>query len=98
MSTMTVRGRVSSRSARTAAAEAFDPTFYGGQDIYEVGSAALDSIPAGWIWGPATPTTFTALADGSAQVKAGAVKLPDIFADAQKATVEDLENRGISVD
>ena len=84
--------------ARAAAAEAFDAAFYDGQDIYEVGEAGLDAIPTGWVWGPATPTTFTALADGSAQVKAGAAKLPDIFAEAQKATIADLKNRGISVD
>ncbi|MET4158293.1 extracellular solute-binding protein [Agromyces sp. PvR057] len=84
--------------ARAAAVEAFDPTFYGGQDIYEIAAASLESIPEGWVWGPATPTTFTSLSDGSAAVRAGSAKLQDIFADAQDATVEDLENRGISVD
>lgn len=83
--------------ARAAAVEAFDTTFYGGQDIYAVAEEGAAGIPAGWLWGPATATTFTALTDGSAQVKAGEAKLPEIFATAQEATVSDMENRGIDV-
>ncbi|WP_125777005.1 ABC transporter substrate-binding protein [Antribacter gilvus] len=83
--------------ARSAASEAFDTAFFGGQDIYAVAEEGVDTIPAGWLWGPATSTTLTALADGSAKVKAGQSKLTDIFGPAQEATVSDMKNRGISV-
>lgn len=83
--------------ARQAAVDAFDAEFYGGQDFYEVSAAGLESIPSGWVWSPATPTTLTSLTDGSAKVKAGEATLEDNYVDAQKATVSDLEDRGINV-
>lgn len=84
-------------AAREAAVEAFDPSFYTGDDFYGVIAEGASNIPAEWLWGPATATTFTSLADSSAKVKAGELKLPEIFAAAQEATVADMEGRGISV-
>lgn len=84
-------------TARTAAAEAFDTAFFGGQDIYDVAAQGLAAIPEGWVWGPATVTTFTSLIDEAAKVKAGTATLQDGLPVAQQATVADLKNRGITV-
>ncbi len=84
-------------TARAAAFKAFDPSFFGGQDIYEVAGEGLESIPEGWVWGPATVTTFTSLVDSATKVKEGTATIADGLPAAQKATVEDLKNRGIAV-
>jgi multiple sugar transport system substrate-binding protein len=100
-----IKARISGKStvfpvnetARAAAIAAFDTSFFGGQDIYDVAAKGLAAIPEGWVWGPATITTFTSLIDDSAKVKAGTSTLQDGLPIAQKATVADLKNRGISV-
>lgn len=100
-----IKARISGKStvfpvnetARTAAAEAFDTAYFGGQDIYEVAGKGLASIPEGWVWGPATITTFTTLVDEATKVKAGTSTLQDGLPVAQKATLADLKKRGISV-
>ncbi|HEU5223987.1 MAG TPA: sugar ABC transporter substrate-binding protein [Candidatus Lumbricidophila sp.] len=83
-------------TARAAAVAAFDPKFFGGQDIYKVAAEGLANIPK-WTWSPATATTMSALNDASAAVKAGTAPLASMFALAQKATVDALKNRNIAV-
>ncbi|MDP5227316.1 MULTISPECIES: sugar ABC transporter substrate-binding protein [Arthrobacter] len=83
--------------ANAAAAKTFDKAFFGGQDIYANAAAGLKTVPSGWTWTPGTPTTFSKLADGGAQVKAGKATLSQILDQAQDATVADLKNRGISI-
>ncbi|MFI1962776.1 ABC transporter substrate-binding protein [Streptomyces pathocidini] len=79
-----------------AASSTFDPAYFGGQDIHAVAREALTTMPAGWAYSP-TATTDTVLTDNMGKAKAGDIKLRDIFAAAQTATVADLEKRGLKV-
>ncbi|ACQ82300.1 extracellular solute-binding protein family 1 [Beutenbergia cavernae DSM 12333] len=80
------------------ARDAFDTSFFGGQDIYAVAAEAAAAIPGEWTWGPAQSTMDTAFQDAIAQVNAGTTALPDIFAPVQETVVESLNDRGIAVD
>ena len=84
-------------SAQSAARDAFDTTFFGGQDIFTVAVEAVDTVRPGWIWGPATSATITSLRDATAAVQNGTSTLPSVLKDAQTATVANLESRGIKV-
>ncbi|GAA3075457.1 MULTISPECIES: ABC transporter substrate-binding protein [Actinomycetes] len=84
-------------TARSAAADAFDTSFFGDQDIYEVAGEGLAAIPEGWVWGPSTATTFSTLGDESAAVQDGQATLMEIFGDVEDATVSDMESRGLDV-
>ncbi|MCX4506026.1 ABC transporter substrate-binding protein [Streptomyces anulatus] len=76
---------------------AFPTDYFGGQDIYAVGSESYESIVPGWTWGPVMGTTNTAVVDRLPKVADGGTKLVDVLADAQRATVEDMERRGMKV-
>ncbi|WP_194922613.1 ABC transporter substrate-binding protein [Catenulispora pinisilvae] len=76
---------------------AFQTGYFGGQDIYAVGSSSYDAVVPGWTWGPVMGTTNTAIVDQISNVAGGGVQLSAIFADAQQATVKDIEHRGMKV-
>ncbi|UUN29786.1 ABC transporter substrate-binding protein [Streptomyces sp. FIT100] len=79
-----------------AASSTFDPAYFGGQDIHAVAREALKTMPSDWAYSP-TATTDTRLADAMGKVKAGDIRLSEIFAPAETATVADLKNRGLKV-
>ncbi|MGW8887445.1 ABC transporter substrate-binding protein [Streptomyces sp. NPDC055749] len=76
---------------------AFSTDYFGGQDVYGVGSESYDAIVPGWTWGPVMGTTNTAIVDQLPKVAEGKVKLVDVLTGAQKATVEDMERRGMKL-
>ena len=75
---------------------AFNVDFYGGQDIYSLFVDAAKSIQPGWTWGPAMGTTNSSLADGFGKLSQGGT-LSSALDAAQKATTDELANRGIKV-
>ncbi|NJC21618.1 multiple sugar transport system substrate-binding protein [Arthrobacter pigmenti] len=79
-----------------AAKEAYDATFFG-NDIYEVFDAAAATINSGWQWGPNYEITNTALKDAFSKVAPDGPSVADAFETAQAATVEGLEQSGLSV-
>lgn len=56
---------------------AFPTDYFGGQDIYAVGSESYRAIVPGWTWGPVMGTTNTALVDRLPKVADGGTKLVD---------------------
>ncbi len=71
---------------RKVAASLFDTSYYGGQDIYALGSAQADTIKGGWTWGPVQMDIYTTLQDQSAK---------STFAEALKAAQE-AADKGIT--
>ncbi|WP_406135071.1 ABC transporter substrate-binding protein [Streptomyces sp. NBC_01089] len=76
---------------------AFPTGYFGGQDVYAVGSKSYGAVVPDWTWGPVMGTTNTALTDGLPKVAEGNVKLSDVLTGAQRATVEDIKHRGMKV-
>ncbi|MFD4026615.1 ABC transporter substrate-binding protein [Streptomyces sp. NPDC058576] len=76
---------------------AFPTDYFGGQDVYAVGSESYKAIRQGWTWGPVMGTTNTAIVDLLPKVAEGTVKLSDVLTGAQEATVKDMERRGMKV-
>ncbi|MCX4548558.1 extracellular solute-binding protein [Streptomyces sp. NBC_01387] len=74
---------------------AFPTDYFGGQDVYAVGSKSYAAVVPGWTWGPVMGTTNTSLVDGLPKVAEGKVTLPDVLAGAQRATVKDIKHRGM---
>ncbi|MCX4647947.1 MULTISPECIES: ABC transporter substrate-binding protein [unclassified Streptomyces] len=76
---------------------AFPTDYFGGQDVYAVGSKSYDAVVPGWTWGPVMGTTNTAIIDQLPKVAEGNVKLSDVLTGAQKATVKDIQHRGMTL-
>ncbi|RFC70660.1 extracellular solute-binding protein [Streptomyces sp. AcE210] len=76
---------------------AFPTDYFGGQDVYAVGSKSYDAVVPGWTWGPVMGTTNTAIIDQLPKVAEGNVKLFDVLTGAQKATVKDIQHRGMKL-
>lgn len=77
-------------------AEGVFPTDYFAGDLYAVFDDAYAAVLDGWQWGPNFDITNTALKDAMSTVGAGGT-LPDAYDTAQKATVDGLEDLGLSV-
>ncbi|MYW63480.1 extracellular solute-binding protein [Streptomyces sp. SID8379] len=77
--------------------KAFPTDYFGGQDVYAVGSESYDAVVPGWTWGPVMGTTNTAIVDRLPKVAEGDVTLADVLDGAQKATVKDIEHRGMTL-
>lgn len=76
---------------------AFPTDYFGGQDVYAVGSRSYTAVRPGWTWGPVMGTTNTAIVDQLPKVAQGKVKLFDVLTGSQQATVKDMERRGMKV-
>lgn len=76
---------------------AYPTSYFGGQDVYGVGSASYNAIVPGWTWGPVMGTTNTAIVDQLPKVADGSVSLSDILTGAQQATVKDIAHRGMKL-
>ncbi|MGW8359342.1 ABC transporter substrate-binding protein [Streptomyces wedmorensis] len=76
---------------------AFKTDYYGGQDVYAVGVESYEAIRSGWTWGPVTGTTNAAIADELPKVADGTAALPAVLTQAERTTVEQMEQRGMKV-
>ena len=72
------------------------PTEYFANDIYAAFDESYDRVVDGWAWGPNWDITNTALKDSMSTVGAGGT-VPDGLTTAQQATVEGLEQLGLTV-
>ena len=72
-----------------------DP-FFGDQNLNEVFRESADNVETDWAWGPTYSSTDSALTDGLADMATGGTTLPDVMADLQSSTLNDLEERGIT--
>ncbi|MER7175268.1 ABC transporter substrate-binding protein [Streptomyces mesophilus] len=72
-------------------------SFYGGQKIFDVFKDASGRIDTDWQWGPTMTKTATDLADGLGGTGKGGTTLPEVLADVQKKTVDEMKSQGINV-
>lgn len=78
------------------AKKSFNTDFYGGQDIFAIGTKAYESVPAGWSWGPAMSATDKAIIDRLGVLTSGgslSATLAEVQADSTKA----MTARGLTV-
>ncbi|CAL9354726.1 hypothetical protein SUDANB176_00547 [Streptomyces sp. enrichment culture] len=76
--------------------EAFDRSYYGGQDIYALFRQEAEKIRDGWVWGPRMTATGKVMQDSFARVGAGRGSLVDAMRTAQDGTMPDLRALGLS--
>ncbi|MFF7856295.1 extracellular solute-binding protein [Streptomyces sp. NPDC007904] len=76
--------------------EAFDRSYYGGQDIYTLFRQEAEKIRDGWVWGPRMTATGKVMQDSFARVGAGRGSLIDSMRTAQEGTMPDLRALGLS--
>ncbi|MFD6986214.1 extracellular solute-binding protein, partial [Streptomyces sp. NPDC059956] len=78
---------------RPIAAAAFDDKgFFGGDKVYEISGAQVDTIVPGWVWGPVQTATNTAIQDAGLKST-----LNDGLAAGQKAAEEAIKGRGLNL-
>lgn len=71
--------------------------FYGGQDVFAELGKANERISADWTYAPYFSTVGTSMAQVAANAGSGKAKVADVFAAAQKQSVESLKNGGLPV-
>lgn len=74
--------------------------YFGGQNIYPIFKAALNSALKGSAtWGPTMTTVFTTLSDGlgKAATPGSGVTVPQVFQNVQQSTVSDMKSQGFKV-
>ncbi|MFF0021504.1 ABC transporter substrate-binding protein [Streptomyces sp. NPDC005496] len=76
--------------------EAFDRSYYGGQDIYRLFEREAAVIRDGWTWGPRMTATNRVMQDGFARAGAGRMSLVDAVRTAQEGTMPDLKALGLA--
>ncbi|WP_077797273.1 sugar ABC transporter substrate-binding protein [Streptomyces sp. JHA26] len=76
--------------------EAFDRSYYGGQDIYGLFRQEAERIGENWLWGPRMSATQKVMQDSFARVGAGQGSLVESLRTAQEGTMPDLEALGLS--
>jgi multiple sugar transport system substrate-binding protein len=76
--------------------EAFDRSYYGGQDIYRLFDQEAHKIRDGWVWGPRMTATGRVMQDSFARVGAGQGTLIGAVRAAQRGTMPDLRALGLS--
>ncbi|MET7599848.1 sugar ABC transporter substrate-binding protein [Streptomyces sp. NPDC005481] len=76
--------------------EAFDRSYYGGQDIYRLFEREAAVIRDGWTWGPRMTATNRVMQDGFARAGAGRMSLVDAVRAAQEGTMPDLKALGLA--
>ncbi|MEU9594278.1 ABC transporter substrate-binding protein [Streptomyces sp. NPDC048219] len=80
----------------TVGREAFDRSYYGGQDIYGLFEQEARKIGDGWLWGPRMSATQKVMQDSFARVGAGQGSLVESLRTAQEGTMPDLKALGLS--
>lgn len=78
------------------AAKAFDTGFYGGQDIFAVGTKAYEAVSPDWQWGPAMSATDKAIIDRLGTTTTGG-SLSGALAEVDSETTKALSSRGLDV-
>ncbi|MFE2050679.1 ABC transporter substrate-binding protein [Streptomyces sp. NPDC059459] len=76
--------------------EAFDRSYYGGQDIYTLFEREAEKIGENWTWGPRMSATQKVMQDSFARVSGGQGSLVESLRTAQEGTMPDLEALGLS--
>lgn len=76
--------------------EAFDRSYYGGQDIYRLFQQEAERIRDGWVWGPRMTATGRLMQDSFARVGAGQGSLAGSLRAAQEGTMPDLRALGLA--
>ncbi|GAA1197656.1 sugar ABC transporter substrate-binding protein [Streptomyces hebeiensis] len=76
--------------------EAFDRSYYGGQDIYTLFEQEAHKVRDGWIWGPRSSATQKVMQDNFARAGGGQGSLLDAVREAQKGTMPDLRALGLA--
>ncbi|MFE0002337.1 ABC transporter substrate-binding protein [[Kitasatospora] papulosa] len=76
--------------------EAFDRSYYGGQDIYSLFEREALKIRAGWTWGPRMTATGKLMKDGFARASGGQGDILGAVRAAEAGTMPDLEALGLS--
>ncbi|MEY9484467.1 multiple sugar transport system substrate-binding protein [Streptomyces calvus] len=76
--------------------DAFDRSYYGGQDIYALFRQEAEKIRDGWVWGPRMTATGKVMQDSFARAGAGRGTLIDSVRAAEDGTMPDLKALGLS--
>ncbi|MGW0812088.1 ABC transporter substrate-binding protein [Streptomyces viridiviolaceus] len=76
--------------------EAFDRSYYGGQDIYGLFEEEAAKIGEQWVWGPRMSATQKVMQDSFARVGGGQGSLVESLRTAQEGTMPDLKALGLS--
>lgn len=76
--------------------DAFDRSYYGGQDIYTLFEQEAEKIRDGWVWGPRMTATGRVMQDSFARVPAGRGTIIGSMRAAQDGTMPDLRALGLS--
>jgi multiple sugar transport system substrate-binding protein len=76
--------------------EAFDRSYYGGQDIYQLFDQEAKKIRDGWTWGPRMSATQRVMNDGFAHMSGGEGTIIDAVREAQSGTMPDLKALGLT--
>ncbi|MEZ0491456.1 ABC transporter substrate-binding protein [Kineococcus sp. TBRC 1896] len=80
------------------ALDAPDPLLGGQNGNREVFAVADQNIDSDWQWGPTTANTYAHINDAFAGVVAGQGTLVEALERAQEQTVEDIEDKGLTVE
>ncbi|MEV5760960.1 ABC transporter substrate-binding protein [Streptomyces tendae] len=76
--------------------DAFDRSYYGGQDIYTLFEQEAEKIGDQWLWGPRMSATQKVMQDSFARVSGGQGSLVESLRTAQDGTMPDLKALGLS--
>ncbi|GGY99467.1 ABC transporter substrate-binding protein [Streptomyces poonensis] len=76
--------------------EAFDRSYYGGQDIYRLFEQEAGKIRDGWTWGPRMTATQEVMQDGFARASGGQGSIIDAVRAAEDGTMPDLKALGLT--
>ena len=76
--------------------DAFNRSYYSGQDIYQLFETEAGKIRDGWVWGPRMTATQRVLQDGFARASGGEGTILDAVREAQSATMPDLVALGLA--
>ncbi|MFD5074644.1 ABC transporter substrate-binding protein [Streptomyces sp. NPDC058371] len=76
--------------------KAFDRSYYGGQDIYDLFEQEAAKIRDRWTWGPRMSATQKVMQDNFARAGAGQTSLIGAVRAAQDGTMPDLEALGLA--
>ncbi|MFF2732192.1 ABC transporter substrate-binding protein [Streptomyces sp. NPDC058008] len=76
--------------------EAFDRSYYGGQDIYTLFEQEAEKIRPGWTWGPRMTATGKIMKDGLARASGGQGSILGAVRAAQDGTMPDLRALGLA--
>ncbi|MFD5778448.1 ABC transporter substrate-binding protein [Streptomyces sp. NPDC126933] len=76
--------------------QAFDRTYYGGQDIYRLFEEEAHKVRDGWLWGPRMTATGEVMQDGFARASGGQGSLIEAVRAAQNGTMPDLRALGLT--